>query len=109
MATPTEPREPTGRSPAILAGLLRAHGEALRRQAARNCSAGADAEDALQDACVEFLRSYAGEAGEHALRYLMLGQARRLGALAPHRRWRGGRAQRHRLPRRRAAPHLRPL
>ncbi len=72
MATPTERRDTVGRRPAILDGVLRAHGETLRRQAARNCSAAGDAEDALQDACIEFLRSYSGEAGEHALRYLML-------------------------------------
>lgn len=73
MATPTEPRDVRDRRPAILSAVLRAHGATLRRQAVRNCSLSAEVEDALQDACVEFLRSYAGgEAGEHALRYLML-------------------------------------
>jgi DNA-directed RNA polymerase specialized sigma24 family protein len=72
MATPTVPRESTERRPAILGGVLRAHGETLRRRAARHCSVAADVDDALQDACVEFLCSYAGGPGEHALRYLML-------------------------------------
>lgn len=72
MSIPTDLRDAAGRKSAILSGLLRAHGETLRRQAVRNCSVDADAEDALQDACVEFLRSYSGASGEHALRYLML-------------------------------------
>lgn len=45
---------------ALLDRLLCRHGTRLRRQAARNSSRTVDAEDALQDACVQFLRHYEG-------------------------------------------------
>jgi len=42
----------------LLDRLLHHHGVKLRRQAAKNSSNSVDADDALQDACVQFLRSY---------------------------------------------------
>jgi RNA polymerase sigma factor (sigma-70 family) len=42
------------------------------RQAARHVFRPPDAEDALQDACVQFMRRYDGEGGTHALRWMLL-------------------------------------
>lgn len=82
MATPPNGKESSERRARILAETLAAGREALRRQAARNARCAADAEEALQEACVEFLRYYDGEPGEHALRYLMLAVKQRAWALA---------------------------
>lgn len=67
----------------ILAEALARGGEALRRQSTRHASGPDDAEDALQDACLEFLRYYDGPPGDHAVRYLSVSvrrRARTLGA-----------------------------
>jgi DNA-directed RNA polymerase specialized sigma24 family protein len=72
MATRTEPRERSERRARILSELLGTHRAPLRRQAHRNSSRPDDAVDALQDACLVFLRSYEGAEGKHALRWLML-------------------------------------
>lgn len=74
----------------ILAEAIAGGREALRRQAARHAPRRADADDILQEACVEFLRYYEGEPGEHALRYLMVAVKHRAWAnssdpLAPYR------------------------
>lgn len=45
---------------ALLDRLLRRHDSKLRRQAARHSRRAGDAEDALHDACVQFLRRYEG-------------------------------------------------
>jgi RNA polymerase sigma factor (sigma-70 family) len=50
----------------ILERLLAAEGEALRRTARANSANAADAEDALQDGCVAFMRFYEG--GEEGAR-----------------------------------------
>ena len=42
------------------------------RQARYHSRRAEDAEDALSDACVQFLRFYDGPAGEYALRWMML-------------------------------------
>lgn len=55
MAAPSESRSTRAE---LLESLLARHGSALRRQAARNVQRPADAEDALHDACVQFLRAY---------------------------------------------------
>jgi DNA-directed RNA polymerase specialized sigma24 family protein len=49
-----------GRNGPLLAELLAQSGLLLRSQARRNAPSAADAEDALQDACVQFLRHYGG-------------------------------------------------
>jgi DNA-directed RNA polymerase specialized sigma24 family protein len=65
--------ERSERNARLLDHLLAGSGELLRAQAARNAASAADAEDALQDASVQFLRFYAGPAEiEAALPWLML-------------------------------------
>ena len=69
---PQSPDPDAGRA-ALLDCLLHRYGANLRRQAAKNSSCSADAEDALQDACVQFLRSYSGPAElSAALPWLLL-------------------------------------
>jgi RNA polymerase sigma factor (sigma-70 family) len=58
----------------------------LRRQAARHAGAPADADDALQEACLQFLRYYDGDPGEPALRWLMLCVKHRAWELGARRR-----------------------
>jgi RNA polymerase sigma factor (sigma-70 family) len=55
----------------MLEEVLRSDGEALRRHARRHAESDADAEDALADACVSFLRAYPGAPGDDAARYMM--------------------------------------
>jgi RNA polymerase sigma factor (sigma-70 family) len=57
---------------AMLDELLTSERPRLLRQARRNSNRTADAEDALADACVQFLRFYDGQAGVNALRWMML-------------------------------------
>lgn len=72
------PNQPHSRSegPArrshILTALLDRHRPALMRQAIAHSRQPADAEDALQDACVQFLGHYDGPPGANALRWMML-------------------------------------
>jgi RNA polymerase sigma factor (sigma-70 family) len=82
MAARTDLRERSERRARILAEAVAEGREALRAQAARHARRPADAEEALQDACVEFLRHYEGGPGEHALGYLMLAVKHRAWALA---------------------------
>lgn len=72
---PNQPHSPsagTARRSHILTALLTHHRPALQRQAAKHSIRPADAEDALQDACVQFLAHYRGEPGVQALRWMML-------------------------------------
>lgn len=79
-------REPRRERRARILAAVLSHDEAsLRRQAARCARCPEDAEDALRDACLEFLRYYDGPPGERATRYLTLSVRRRarvLGATA---------------------------
>jgi RNA polymerase sigma factor (sigma-70 family) len=78
--------EPTARRSHILTALLTHHRSALQRQAAKHSQRPADAEDALQDACVQFLGHYQGPPGTQALRWMMLVTKRCAWAIAaPHR------------------------
>ena len=84
MATRAE-RERQRERARILADALARERGSLRRQALRSARCPEDAEDALQDACLEFLRHYDGPPGERAMRYLMVSVRRRarvLGASA---------------------------
>jgi DNA-directed RNA polymerase specialized sigma24 family protein len=72
MATRTERAKRAERRAEILSGALDEGSAALRLQADRHAPAWADPGDALQDACVAFLRYYDGPPGRPALRYLML-------------------------------------
>ena len=81
MATRPKPREGSERAARILADALTRSEASLRRQAARSARCPEDAEDALQDACLEFLRHYDGPSGESAVRYLMVSVRRRARAL----------------------------
>ncbi|MEX2105567.1 MAG: hypothetical protein WD810_01580 [Solirubrobacterales bacterium] len=72
MATRPESGDRAARRAEILAEALAEGGKALRAQASRHARSAAEADDALQQACVEFLRFYEGEPGNHAIRYLML-------------------------------------
>jgi RNA polymerase sigma factor (sigma-70 family) len=56
----------------ILTTLLDHHRPALLRQALSHSHRPADAEDALQDACVQFLGHYDGPPGTDALRWMLL-------------------------------------
>ena len=59
----SRPRRPHSRATdhaALLDCLLERHGSKLRRQAHKHSARSADAEDALQDACLQFLRCYEG-------------------------------------------------
>jgi DNA-directed RNA polymerase specialized sigma24 family protein len=56
----------------LLDNLLRDHGAKLRAQTRRNAQLPSDAEDALQDACIAFLRFYDGPGGLDALRWMQL-------------------------------------
>ena len=56
----------------MLDRLLRAERGRLARQARFHSRRHEDAEDALNDACVQFLRFYDGPAGEDALRWMLL-------------------------------------
>jgi RNA polymerase sigma factor (sigma-70 family) len=73
MATqPQSPREKRRRRAALLDQLLRSKRGTLLRQARFHSRRFEDAEDALSDACVQFLRFYDGPAGEDALRWMLL-------------------------------------
>ena len=65
-------REAVRRRGRILEQALTEGRAALRRQADRSAPQTADADDALQEACLQFLRYYDGPPGEAALRWLML-------------------------------------
>ncbi len=56
----------------ILGELLDAERRALLRQARSHTQRPQDAEDALSEACVQFLRFYDGPAGRDALRWMLL-------------------------------------
>jgi len=85
MATRAE-REPQRERRARILATVLSHDEVwFRRQAGRCVRYPEDAEDALQDACLEFLRHYEGPPGERAARYLTVSVRRRarvLGACA---------------------------
>jgi RNA polymerase sigma factor (sigma-70 family) len=73
MATqPQSPREKKKRRALALDQLLRSERRSLVRQARFHSRRFEDAEDALSDACVQFLRFYDGPAGEDALRWMLL-------------------------------------
>lgn len=71
---PTQIKSPsaTARRAEALNELLTRHRPALQHQAARHAPRPAEAEDALQDACVQFMRAYDGPPGRDALRWMML-------------------------------------
>lgn len=71
MARRTEPERSEQRGH-ILEQILTDGRAALRRQADRSAPQAADADDALQEACLQFLRYYDGPPGEPALRWLMI-------------------------------------
>jgi RNA polymerase sigma factor (sigma-70 family) len=73
MATrPSDARLSAQRRARVLEDLLATKDAVVRRQAARNAPSPDAAEEALQDGCVEFLRYYDGEPGDHAIAWLML-------------------------------------
>jgi len=78
--------EQAGRRAAILEQALTEARAALRRQARRHAPGDAEAEDALQDASVDFLRAYDGPAGVDAVRWL--------NSAIKHRAWEQGHKQR---------------
>jgi len=57
---------------AMLEDLLTSERPRLLQQARRNSNRTGDAEDALANACIQFLRFYDGQAGVNALRWMML-------------------------------------
>jgi RNA polymerase sigma factor (sigma-70 family) len=71
---PTQAKSPstTARRAETLNALLVRHRPALLHQASRHAPRPADAEDALQDACVQFMRAYDGPPGRDALRWMLL-------------------------------------
>lgn len=78
--------EQMGRRAAILEQALSEARAALRRQARRHSPGEAEAEEALQEASVDFLRSYDGPAGVDAVRWLNVA--------IKHRAWEQGHKQR---------------
>ena len=78
--------EQAGRRAAILEQALTEARAALRRQARRHAPGEAEAEDALQEASVDFLRAYDGPAGVDAVRWLNVA--------IKHRAWEQGHKQR---------------
>jgi RNA polymerase sigma factor (sigma-70 family) len=60
------------RNAELLDQLLRSDRDPLLRPARFHSEREADAEDALGEACVQFLRSFDGEERDHALRYLLV-------------------------------------
>ena len=73
MASRPHSAGPAAGRAALLDRLLHRHGAKLRRQAGYHSNSAADAEDALQNACVQFLRSYNGPADlSAALPWLLL-------------------------------------
>jgi RNA polymerase sigma factor (sigma-70 family) len=54
----------------ILDQVIRDHGDQLRRQASRHSQKPENHEDAIDDACITFMRSYEGPPGIDALRYM---------------------------------------
>jgi RNA polymerase sigma factor (sigma-70 family) len=90
MAGQTE-REQAGRRAAILESALAEGRAALRRQALRHSPGEAEAEEALQEASLDFLRAYDGPAGLDAVRWLQIA--------IKHRAWEQGRNRRSWLAR----------
>lgn len=72
MATRPKLRGGGERAARVLSDVLARAEPELRRQANRHAARPADADDALQEACVRFLRRYGGEPGPEATRWLML-------------------------------------
>lgn len=103
MASPTD-SEQVGRRGAILEAALVAGREALRRQVLRHSPDESSAEEALQEASIDFLGSYDGPAGVDAVRWLQVAVKRRA--------WELGRKHRAHLrrvvPRRPEQPELDP-
>jgi RNA polymerase sigma factor (sigma-70 family) len=85
MASQTE-REQAGRRGAILEQALTEARAALRRQARRHSPGELEAEEALQEASLDFLRGYDGPAGVDAVCWLQIA--------VKHRAWQLGRRQR---------------
>ncbi|HWB70328.1 MAG TPA: sigma-70 family RNA polymerase sigma factor [Solirubrobacterales bacterium] len=85
MASQAE-REQAGRRGPILERALDEARAALRRQALRHSPGEAEAEEAVQEACLDFLRAYDGPAGVAAVRWLQVA--------VKHRAWEIGRRQR---------------
>ena len=85
---PTQPHSPSAEAPArrshILTTLLTHPRRPLIRQATKHSARPEDAEDALQDACVQFLDHYQGEPGVQALRWMMLVTKRCAWAIDAH-------------------------
>jgi RNA polymerase sigma factor (sigma-70 family) len=71
MAPRPRPAENREERAAKLDDLLRSRGELLRHQARRHSVIEADADDALADACISFLRFYEGDDGRDALRFML--------------------------------------
>lgn len=71
MAPRKEPRTESERRAAILAELLVTERPRLLAQARRHSTRSEDAEDALGDASVQFLRHYPGPAGDDALHWML--------------------------------------
>lgn len=69
---PQSPEEQATRRAHILDGLLRDRRTALLRQARLHSRRTQDAEDALSDGCVQFLRFYDGPPGDDALHWMLL-------------------------------------
>lgn len=83
--------ERVGRRAAILDQALTEARAALRHQARRHAPGEAEAEDALQEASIDFLRAYDGPPGVDAVRWLNVA--------IKHRAWEQGHKQRRRRER----------
>jgi RNA polymerase sigma factor (sigma-70 family) len=88
----SQPKSPVSvnhaqRNARTLDELLVSRGSQLRHQARRNSLSSADAEDALQEACIQFLRAYHGPLDRsRAMPWMMLVTKRCAWAIGRHRR-----------------------
>jgi RNA polymerase sigma factor (sigma-70 family) len=70
MAPRTNQNGKAGRRSQILDRVIRDHGDQLRRQASKHSQRPENGDDALDDACLSFMRSYEGPPGVDAVRYM---------------------------------------
>lgn len=90
---PQSPSNERARRAQLLDRLLRAERARLLRQARFHSHCTEDSEDALSEACIQFLRFYDGPAGDHALRWMMVVVKRCAWALGRQARTRQTRCQ----------------
>jgi RNA polymerase sigma factor (sigma-70 family) len=72
MAPQPNPNEIQDKRARMLDEVMRSDRRQLRRRARRYSLSPPDADDAIEDACVAFLRHFDGDSGDHAARWMMV-------------------------------------